>query len=383
VERSRAGLAGLIAVSAFLLWRIVAVNFGDFDAGGRPRGAASETLADLVAALKRNPADVRALLALARNDSLAGKPGNADAQLEAARRIAPRDQAVWELQAIDLVRRGQIAEAASVLSRITTTFGAYERTFPVFAQLLAARDPSFDAVASSSPPWLGHFILVECGKGMDPLLLAPFVQLRVADGRGAQEVECVIDRLRAAGHWTTAYQVWLNALPRPALEDVGFIFNGSFENAATSKGFDWRPDAAPERESGHSAQFAPSRDRAHALALRVVYTGKRQAVAAIGQFLAVPPGRYELTGRVWVDALTSPRGVQWTVRCAADPANVLLASSEAFRGTVPWRDFNFAVDIAGNCAGQVLALEPVGMNEGTTFVSGSIWFDDLVLSVRR
>ena len=381
MTNSRLNLAALVAVSVLLVWRAFAVNLGDYDPGGRPRVPQSLERPSLLSALRQNPADVRTLLALSRDDTN-GAPGRAAAELAAARNVAPREEAVGEMQAIDLARRGKVTDAAAVLSDITTRFEAYERTFPVFAQLLQAQDPSFQAIASRSPPWLGHFILVQCGKGLDPLLLAPLVQ-QLPGPREGLEVECVIERLRAAGQWPTAYQVWLNSLAGSSLGDVGFVFNGSFEIPPTGRGFDWRPDKAPERESGHSIEFAQSRERAQAHALRVAYNGKRQGSPAILQFLAVPPGHYELKGRVRVDALTSPRGVHWTVRCASPSNPAEIASSEAFRGSVPWRDFAFAVDVGRDCQGQVLALEPVGINEGTTFVSGSVWFDDISLRARR
>src|SRR6185503_19239744 len=120
-----------------------------------------------------NPANARRLLELAVRTASDGQPERAHAYLQAARGIAPRDRAVWELEAADLMARGRVDEAAARLSDITATFEAHAWTFPIFARLLAAGHPALQAVVARDPPWLGHFILDQCGRGTNPLLLAP------------------------------------------------------------------------------------------------------------------------------------------------------------------------------------------------------------------
>ena len=191
------------------------------------------------------------------------------------------------------------------------------------------------------------------------------------------------EKLRAAGRWEQAYQVWLNTLPRERLADVGYVFNAGFEHAASGVGFDWMPSRGAERETGHAVEFAATRGAGGKRALRVTYNGKRQAVPAIRQLMALPPGRYELSGRGRVDSLNSVRGVQWTLRCAAADEAPPLAASERFLGSSEWRPFTVELAIPRDCPGQVLQLEPVGMHEGTTFLSGTAWFDDLRLARQR
>jgi hypothetical protein len=72
--------------------------------------------------------------------------------------------------------------------------------------------------------------------------------------------------------------------------------------------------------------------------------------------------------------------VQWTVRCvnAGRPQEV-IAVSERFIGSSEWRPFTFDVPIPPGCPGQILQLEPVGMAEGTVYLAGVAWFDELVL----
>jgi hypothetical protein len=160
---------------------------------------------------------------------------------------------------------------------------------------------------------------------------------------------------------------------------VGFVFNGSFEYPPTGVGFDWRPDRAAERESGHVAEFVPSREGSGQRALRVAYNGKRQVAPAVSQLLAVPPGHYRLTGRARIDRVSGPRGLQWVLRCASDDQGGVLGASDRFVGSSEWGPFSFDVEIPARCAGQVLQLEAVGTAQGTTFISGNAWFDDVAL----
>ena len=385
MERPEAWRTAVIAIALVALWRIIAVNAVSYDVTGHPVAAGAGNPGQLAARVNANPGDVYALVALARAEAGRGDASRAGAQLTAAAGIAPIEPIALEAEAESLFARGEVAQGAARLSTLATTYGNYDRWFPVFGRLLAARDPALPRIAAGNPKWLGAFILDQCAKGADPVMLASLLQFRGTGEARAQpaEIDCVTERLRASGRWPQAYQAWLNSLPRERLANVGFVFNGSFEYPASGVGFDWKPDPAPERSSGHVNELAPSREGRGERALRVTYTGKRQVAPAITQYLSVPPGGYELAGWARVDHLNSPRGVQWIVRCGSDEKMAVIGSSERFLGSSEWRRFAFDVDVPAACAGQILQLEPVGMNQGTTFLAGTVWFDDLRLSLRR
>jgi len=380
-----ASRAAIVAAALVLLWRIIAVNAVSYDVTGRPVPGIAPGRGEIAERLRDNPGDVAALLALANADAAKGDAARAGSQLAAASGIAPIDPGALEAEAAALFAQGRTQEGAARLSKIASTYGNYDRLFPVFGRMLAAREPALQRVAADNPRWLGAFIGDQCAKGADPLLLAALLQYRsIEPSRPApSEVDCVTDRLRSSGRWMEAYQAWLNTLPRERLANVGFVFNGSFEFPVSAVGFDWKPDRAPERNSGHVVELAPSREGRGDRALRVTYTGKRQLSPALMQYLAAPPGRYELSGWARVDHLNSPRGVQWVVRCASNAKMPVIGASERFLGSSEWRRFAFDVDIPTACVGQALQLEPVGMSDATTFLAGNLWFDDLVLAGRR
>ena len=57
----------------------------------------------------------------------------------------------------------------------------------------------------------------------------------------------------------------------------------------------------------------------------------------------------------------------------------MIAASERFVGSSEWRRFAFDIEVPAGCPGQILQLESIATADGTAYLSGSIWFDDLVL----
>jgi hypothetical protein len=386
----------IVALALALAWRVIHVNAVLYDDDGRPRLPVPESGAlptgaaerDQVASvLRESPAQAAALLVLARDHEQNANPEAARRAYLAAYQLAPVDREVLAAAAGFFLRQGKAAEALALLDRMAENFPeTREQAFPVFAALLAspAHAAAWNAVAARGPAWLGPFMLSTCARGVDPSLLLPLFFKRVAAGAATPaQTGCLVDRLRRAGRWDEAYQVWLNTLPRERLADVGFVYNGSFEYAPSGIGFDWMPARQPEREVGHSVDVAQTSGAVGKRALRVSYNGKRQSGAAIAQYLALPPGRYEMSGFGRPNGMSAGRGVHWTVRCVADgKPQAPLADSERFVGSSEWRRFVFDVTVPESCRAQVLQLEAVGIDEGPAYVSGTAWFDDLLLRRR-
>jgi hypothetical protein len=257
----------------------------------------------------------------------------------------------------------------------------------VIADMLTRREhaAALEAILARDPAWLGTFIVSSCKRGVDPAVLAPLFMRRVAAASARPaETDCLVERLRGAGRWDEAYQVWLNSLPRERLNDVGFIFNGSFEFAPSGVGFDWMPTRQPEREVGHSVDMPRTTGGAGRRSLRVGYNGKRQVGTPIAQYLSLPAGRYEFSGVGRSDGMRAGKGVYWTIRCVKDGIpGPPVAASERFIGSSEWRRFASALDVAPSCPGQILQLEAVGADESPAYITGAAWFDDLALRAAR
>ena len=389
--------SGIVAACLLLVWRVVQVNVGLYDESGRPRLPESAPIATAASdsellrrVLGDNPAEVDALLLLARDRERAGDLRETRRAYQAALELAPMDREVLGSGSEFFLQQGETATALAMLDRLVDSYPeARSRAFPVLARLLVEKRDAgaWDAIAARNPAWIGPFIVQSCRQGTDPAYLVPLFFARVRDHRGsAEEAGCLIERLRDSDRWQQAYQVWLNMLPPDRLANVGHIFNGSFEYPVSGVGFDWILARTQAREIGYTTEISqlggPSGNRV----LHVMYNGKRQMGLPAAQYLALPPGRYEMSGNARSQSIVSARGIQWALRCVKEgkpqvPAP--LAASERFAGSSEWRRFSFDVSIPADGPGQLLQLEPVGIyTEGIVYLAGAAWFDDLVLRRR-
>lgn len=385
--------AAIVVFALALVWRVLHVNAVLYDDNGRPRlpavgqNSAADANVDretLRQALRSNPGQIDALLMLAGGYESSGDAKQASRALDAAYQLAPDERNVLAAVAEFQLRQGDVARALPLLDRLVDTYpemrpGAFE----ILGQLLSeGREPAtWKRILARKPTWLGLFIVSSCERGMDPAILVPLLLERTPSSRSpTPESACVIDRLRVSDRWQQAYQVWLNTLPRERLSEVGFVFNGSFEFAPSGQGFDWRPTRALERDSGHSVEMPQAQGVSGKRALRVSYNGKRQSGVPIAQYLALAPGAYGLSGLARPLSITAGRGVEWTLRCVkAGTPSETIATSERFVGSGDWRHFAFEIKVPAGCPGQVLQLEALATSDGYAYLSGSIWFDDLVL----
>jgi len=369
-----------------ILWRVLHVNAFVYADANRPawrvppEGAGR--LPALRAALDANPADARALVQYGVESDRAGDAATAKRAFASAIEIAPIDRAALRAAAALDLREGRIADAVKGLDRLVAFYpDTREMVFPLFARALGQPEAraALEALAGGRTSWMGAFVVFACrDRDADPMLVAALLGRRAAAGLAQrEEVGCLTERLRRAGHWQAAYQLWLNSLPRERLADVGFVFNGGFEHAPSGVGFDWIADAS----SAQGVEYPVAGGATGRRALRVTWSGKRVGGPVVRQFLALEPGRYELSGSARLDGLQSVRGIQWTLRCAGEAAAAPpLGVSPRFLGSGDWQRFAFPVDVPPRCAGQVLQLEPVGLHEGTTYVAGKAWFDNLRLA---
>lgn len=389
-----AGVArlGIVLISFVLLWRIVVVNAVLYDERGVPRLAPSSTAVPAPAvsdtdALQRvlwdNPAEGAALLFLARNLEIAGNLQLASRAYRAALEIAPFDRPSLEAAAAFMLRSGDAA-ATELLARLVGNFPqAREAGFATLAAMLASQRhrPVVVKALAAHPDWESDFLAHACRAGADRALLHSLLSSRARTGKPViAEAKCLIDRLKKEGQWSQAHQLWLNLLPRNRLANVGYVFNGGFEDPLDPFGFDWSLAQGAERETGHTAEIRAVAGASGKAALRVAYNGRRQFGAPVLQNLALPPGRYELSGLVRSEGLKSLRGIQWTVRCLTQEGpGTVLGHSERFLGSSEWRAFAGSVEVGRQCEAQILQLEPAIDGGTLVFISGSVWFDELKL----
>jgi len=100
----------------------------------------------------------------------------------------------------------------------------------------------------------------------------------------------------------------------------------------------------------------------------------------VSQTVLLPPGAYRFKGS-FKGEVVGRRGLQWSISCMGGPA---IGASPMILGSSPvWRDFEFAFTVpATGCRAQSARLELAARSASEQLVSGSMWFDELSISLQ-
>ena len=402
----------LVVLALLLGWQVLAINMadhhleqgaaGDRDAVERalwwrpdhPRGLAlkgrwlirddnwEDAESWLQRAVQANPADARPLVDLARLRARAGEQALADDMMDAAHRLMPVDPRVQRGIGAYWLQRGEVERGIRHLA--TALSGAPGLATDVFPLLLLAAEtpelqPALAPYSHEPPGWWQAFIghVAREAASADTLgILIGMRQAAAAAPLEAWEREAWLQRLRRDGRVGEAYLQWVNGLDAEALQELGYVFNGSFERPLSNSGFGWF--SSTPRNAGFSIATGTTYGVVGHRALRITFTGKRARFNHLYQQLFLGPGEYTLSGLVRPDGLQARRGLQWQVHCSSGGSQ-LLGESELLLGSGDWRRFEFTVTVPADCPGQILRLYSAGNREVDHELNGGIWFDNLRL----
>jgi len=336
-------------------------------------------------ALRANPADGQTLMELARLwRARDHQKDRADLAIELAGRLTPAKPEVHEQAANRWLKRGALHRAVdhwALALRIQPELAV--RLFPVLLRL--AGHPSGKAALQASarelPKWWPLFFVYAAENVAQVETLRALFVLRRSAGEPLTDAErsAFVTRLQREGLWAEAYLMWLNTLAPEQIKVAGNVHDGGFELGLFKQGFDWqviqRPDVVVETGQTYAIEGHE--------ALHVVFQGRPVQGSIIEQLLALAPGHYRLRGRVRPEALQAAIGLEWILSCAVGDQQI-LASSERFLGADQWREFSVDFTVpALDCGGQRLHLEVAGRYPQELTASGEVWFDDLVIELRR
>jgi hypothetical protein len=90
-----------------------------------------------------------------------------------------------------------------------------------------------------------------------------------------------------------------------------------------------------------------------------------------------------LGGKVRIDNLKAVKGMRWIVSCVS-AAGTVLAESEYFLQSTPWNGFTLALKVPEHgCEAQIIGLDLDAVDARRPDLSGSVWFDDVAISLVR
>ncbi|NCA89892.1 MAG: hypothetical protein EOM92_13550 [Gammaproteobacteria bacterium] len=337
-----------------------------------------------LAAHRAQPHDPDPLFRLAEGRRLRGDLATADQLVAAAVRLAPAYGRTHRRAAGYWAARGDLAALLQHASRAMILDPAARDTFfPVLQDLLAhpAGRTALAGYARARPAWWLDFFRHVARQGSRPALDALYALHRqqAAPLLSPGERTAYVNRLLRDGDATRAYLHWMGGLSAAERAQLGLLFNGHFDLPLDNQPFGWVVKTpAPFRVRTGTTAGA----RGGALELRFRQFTMR--FAHLRQRLLLPPGDYQLQGRVRLDALQSPAGLQWRLECAAGSppdAGRVLATGAPLVGTAPWRDFVLPFAVPADCPQQVLKLVSAGTRPFEYRLEGGLWFDEF--AVRR
>jgi hypothetical protein len=228
---------------------------------------------------------------------------------------------------------------------------------------------------ATEPPWRNTFLRLIASNVADARTpFEIFMALKDTPAPPQQsELRAYVEFLTGHEFFDLAYFTWLQFLPPEQLANMGFLFNGGFEQALSGFPFDWTIG----RGTGVTVDIAPRLDAQDKRGLLVSFGAGRASFPRVYQWAALPPGDFRFKGLLKGE-LIARRGLQWSVHCHGGQT---IGESEMFLGRrQEWTNFEFAFTVpTTGCAPEIVILTHASRSPSEQMASGAIWFDDLTI----
>lgn len=250
------------------------------------------------------------------------------------RRVAERDWARALFHADVLMRKPMVGYDATP-TMVAAAFDTQAR--PLLVERMKPR-----------PRWRTT-VLRQVARASPPAAFELLMDLKEAGSPPAdEEAAAVVARMVADGAVMNAFVAWTQLLPGSAVEGLGDIYDAGFEGRPGAAPFNWA--LATRGQAG--AEIGPG-PNGEGRALYVRF-GANKTAALAQQLLLLPPGRYELTTRTWMEQPRRGEELRWVLTCHQGPRLAELPSPDE---ALVWREASTPLVIpAQGCAVQRLAL---------------------------
>ena len=196
------------------------------------------------------------------------------------------------------------------------------------------------------------------------------------DPPSAEELRQYLGFLLSRNFHEIAYYAWLQFLPMEQLAVTGHLFNGNFDFPISGLPFDW----TISQGVGASVDIVVPPGDGGNRALKVELISGRVQLGEISQRLMLPPGKYVLKAK-FRGEVAGRRGMRWRLACSVDTSKVLTETGMFIGVQRSWRDIEAAFSVPDNeCRAQIIRLVHDARYSAEQFVTGTIWFDDLVIT---
>ncbi len=352
------------------------------------RGATSESF-DPLTYLRLRPFDSAGYLAVAGSANSGTAEGAIRLRthaLNAASRLAPVDPQVIRAESALALSNGEIRAGLDKVARLSAISPA-DRADALHVLASYVDHPQWREFAEArlAGGWDGadEFLLALCNEpvfGQRALAVAwQFVRFKPI---AAPAAHCIEKRAIAMGDVQGAYRLRLSAaasLPRV----IGFVFNGDFELPLSGSPFDWTVEPGGEYREGFVAAIRPNAASPNSQqSLSVRLTGRAIKSPIVQQHLALEVGRYLLT---YASKRSNPTGSNmpaWMIRCTGSGTPLITDPWSDSAIESGWTSHQVVFSVGGNCAGQLLSLEPKSKLSALEGLHGTLLVDKVSIERR-
>jgi hypothetical protein len=322
--------------------------------------------------IRRNPGDSWAWSRL-----MVAEDSERPTALRGAATLAPNNANVLRWRAAEAFENGRVDEGLRLLIQILEHRNSKEAA-QIVAQL-AATPEGVELLRPYLPQarqWLPKVL-----QAIEALKIPPghALPLMVEALRHSTLPDAVRRRymrlLKRDGQWVDAYGFWL----AHHKQGVPLLYNGGFERAFETDGFDWEFSAVTRSRAGVLIrQHAVAR---RGLVLELEFTGRRFSSPILRQYIFAPAGSYRLRGEYMASKLRSEGGLAWNVVCTAVRRSASVRSSPLVDTGGLWKSVDVDITIPADCGPVAsLQLEPAAAFEAAAGIKGRVELDGFSLT---
>lgn len=257
--------------------------------------------------------------------------------------------------------------------------------FPALLELTKRPDTltTLHPFAQSSPIWWKHFFrFIAQQKDLPEKanILKNLYNLRLSSPHPITPLErnTYLKHLVNHQHWQQAYIVWLSGLSPKSIKYGGHLFDGGFETKDINSIFSW----TIKKHTALKFKISPTRGMQGTKALNIRFNDRNPVnFRHLQQRLLLSANDYQLSFKHRVDKLETQGDLRWRIYCSSQKQAIAESTPIKTKGRWQHAKFSFTIPLQ-SCSSQILRLEAGSPYKYTHYFDGSIWLDDLNITVQ-
>lgn len=277
-----------------------------------------------------------------------------------------------------LIDEGKVLDA---LERIDVLFRRWPARITPLAPFVAEvftqehHYENFLQKLNTNPPWRRSLINVLSSSPETMFIAAHLIQ-DLAKGEALpsnNEISTIIAQLIRNKQYSLAYQTFLLTLNSADKEVNGYIHNSRFIRPLSGRFFDWQV----ANHTGIKINFASQQDSGLNHGAQLTFNNTPVRRLSFGQYIALPPGMFQLSFEVSSQQSRLPKGLLWQISCLENKKKLAEVNIDPGTYLLTTKTITFTIP-SDKCQLQSLHLitKAIGVNWNDRY-SGNVIFDNI------